>query len=107
MFSMIATFFYFSGTGNSLDIAKRIADTLGFGVIRSISKYRNAKSVENYDDMIGFIFLVYSQIFPGILKRFIKKLEPKSNPYIFSIETNNGGPGRANYFLLPPQILYP
>lgn len=94
---MNASFFYFSGTGNSLDIAKRLVDSLGFGTIRSISKYRNEQSIEINEDILGFIFPVYSQTIPSMVKTFIERLNFKSDPYIFSIATNNGGPGRANF----------
>ncbi|MGF7117054.1 EFR1 family ferrodoxin [Methanobacterium oryzae] len=87
---MNAKLFYFSGTGNSLAVTRKIAKK-----IEANSIYNMADSIETEvsEDIVGFIFPVYFQDVPEIVKDFINKIEFKSNPYIFGIATCNGGPG--------------
>ena len=93
---MKAKIFYFSGTGNSLFISKEISKTLNDCPIISIPKIKNEKEIIINEDIIGIIYPVYCQTIPENIKKFIEKLDFESNPYIFSIATNNGAPGRAN-----------
>jgi ferredoxin len=51
------------------------------------------QKLEVYDEVVGFVFPVYFQDIPRIVKKFINKIEFKNNPYIFAIATCNGGPG--------------
>lgn len=124
---MNSKIFYFSGTGNSLALAREIADQIGAKNIINMAKFSetgftanksiNAKSSNSKpsnakisndefsgrkddleelninEEVIGFVFPVYFQNIPEIVKEFIKKLNFKNNPYIFGIATCNGGPG--------------
>lgn len=80
-----------------MSISKRIVELLGFGDTKVIAKYITETSVSIDDNIIGIVFPVYSQTIPKDVQIFLKKLNFTSNPYIFSIATNNGGPGRANF----------
>lgn len=82
--------FYFSGTGNSLAATREIAEKIGTNNICNIAD-SNEKEVS--EDIVGFIFPVYFQDIPEIVKDFINKIEFKNNPYIFAVATCNGGPG--------------
>lgn len=90
--------FYFSGTGNSLYVAKTIADELGNCEIISMAKSENYVLSKNYDN-IGFI---YPNYFCGLPKRVIKFIENidlsnNLNTYYFSIATIGGNIGNAVY----------
>lgn len=85
--------FYFSGTGNSLYVAKNIANKQGEKII-SISKEMNL-SKESYhyelkeNENIIFIYPIYAWAPPKIVLDFIDKLKFKNykNNYITSIAT--------------------
>lgn len=85
--------FYFSGTGNSLEAAKTIANYNDERLI-SISKEINSKAgsfeytLKN-NETIGFVFPVYAWAPPRMVLQFIEKLRINNynNNYIFSIAT--------------------
>lgn len=83
--------FYFTGTGNSLHVAKQIARYQGERLI-SISqamRQQQWKYSLALQEKIGFIFPVYAWSPPRIVIDFIEKLrfECFLNPYIFAICT--------------------
>ncbi len=99
---MKTTIYYFTGTGNSLAITKKISEGLVNTEILSISDLINLEKLEELDtnsDNIGFIFPVYLHLPPKQVIEFIKRIKIKNNPYIFSIITNNGEPGRCGYVI--------
>ena len=85
--------FYFTGTGNSLYVAKRFG-----GELYSIPQVLKGKDNIFEDEKIGIIFPTYGRSIPTIVKEFIEKITLKS-PYIFAIMTcgNNSGDG-TKYF---------
>lgn len=85
--------FYFTGTGNSLYIAKRFG-----GKIYSIPQVLKGEECIFEDEKIGIIFPTYGFSIPTIVREFIEKITLKS-PYIFVIMTcgNNSGDG-TKYF---------
>lgn len=87
---MNAKLFYFSGTGNSLAVTREIAEKIG---TNNICNMANSNETEVNKAVVGFIFPVYFQDMPDIVKDFINKIKFKNNPYIFGIATCNGGPG--------------
>ncbi len=85
--------FYFSGTGNSLYIAKNIAEHTGEKLI-SIANEMNKKYdcyeyTLNHDEVIGFVYPVYAWAPPKIVLQFIEKLKFSNyhGNYIFSVTT--------------------
>lgn len=78
--------YYFSGTGNSLYTAGKIAEAIGGAEL--ISVRCNAKDVSAKDaDVIGFVCPVYEWDVPGTVKEFIKELTINTNAYIFMVTT--------------------
>ena len=78
--------YYFSGTGNSLYTAGKIAEAIGGAEL--ISVRCNPKDVSAKDaDVIGFVCPVYEWDVPGTVKEFIKKLTINTNAYIFMVTT--------------------
>lgn len=93
---MSSKIFYFSGTGNSLAVARELSKNLSDkGSIIPLSIYRNEETVQIDTDVLGFVFPVHFINIPDIVKSFIKKLTFKSNPYIFAIATCNGTSGAS------------
>lgn len=84
--------YYFSGTGNSLKVAKDLAQNLGDTNIISIRSVIKNSVIEDTADRIGIIFPVYMWGLPLIVKRFVEKFFPKNNTYLFAITTYGSMP---------------
>ena len=76
--------FYFTGTGNSLYVAKRIG-----GVLIPIKQMEHSSSTCFQDDKIGFVFPTYAVGIPRMVKRFIQTHDFKAE-YLFAIMTYGG-----------------
>jgi ferredoxin len=88
--------YYFSGTGNSLVVARDIAEEID-GKLISISSVMGQEGVEPEADVMGLVFPVFYATndcgIPLIVERFIKKLENLSSKYIFAVCTCGYMPG--------------
>jgi ferredoxin/flavodoxin len=85
---------YFSGTGNSLAVARGIAERLEAGLI-SIPAVVNRETVVIDADAVGLIFPVYHKSIPLILRRFIERLKGLEDTYLFAVYTYGDTPGLA------------
>ncbi|MBI4982768.1 MAG: flavodoxin family protein [Candidatus Omnitrophica bacterium] len=79
--------FYFSGTGNSLKVARDLADALGDAEIIPIPNVMAKDNMIIDSESIGIIFPVYMFGMPLIVHEFIKKLKCNKDQYIFSVST--------------------
>lgn len=76
--------YYFTGTGNSMRAAIKIAEQLGDTEI--ISMRCDPLSVPAVGhDAVGFIFPVYHWTMPAPAVRFVEKLQIEPNAYIFAV----------------------
>lgn len=80
--------FWFSGTGNSLAIARELAAALGDTELVPIIKAR--PSAIPAADRIGFVFPVYAFGLPGIVAECLRKMAANPGAYYFSV-ANCGG----------------
>ena len=91
--------YYFSATGNSLQLAKDYASNLNAELVNITSilnKSLDKEIIETEANVIGFIFPVYFFGLPKIVCSFLEKLVIKSkNPYIFAVVTYGGFKGSA------------
>jgi ferredoxin len=85
--------FYFSGTGNSLQIAKDIADIVGDCKVTNLAK--TDFSEEFAEERIGFVFPVYFWGLPLIVGRFLEKIKIKKDAYLFAVADYGIWPGKA------------
>jgi ferredoxin/flavodoxin len=76
--------FYFTGTGNSLQVARDIANIIGDTKVAAIARAvkENSFDLAAYE-RIGFVFPVYNASMPTMVSRFIKKLQLNHSRYIF------------------------
>lgn len=89
---MNTTIYYFSGTGNSLYVAKVIADKLN-GTLISIPSVINSHELAINTDKLVIVFPSYmAQLdgVPPIVQRFVKKLENIESKQIITICTCGG-----------------
>lgn len=85
---MKTTIYYFSGTGNCLKVAKDLALAIGDAEIVSIPKaVRQPDPRWNEADNIGFVFPIYFEGPPLLVKEFAKSLRSTGGKYIFAVAT--------------------
>lgn len=89
---MSISVYYFSGTGNSLVVAKDLVSRLN-GELIAIQSVVNSERISAEAEVIGIVFPVYNQGIPFIIKRFIDKFESFSGKYVFGVCTHGGSAG--------------
>lgn len=75
--------YYFTGTGNSLMLARNLGNMLDAKILSIPNVMNNPVDIEEAE-VIGFIFPLYYQTVPIIVQDFIKKLDLKDK-YVFAI----------------------
>ncbi|MFZ5351452.1 MAG: EFR1 family ferrodoxin [Bacillota bacterium] len=91
---MKTNIYYFSTTGNSLLMARRIAEGLGEAELISIPKTKDGL-IDVSAQRVGFVFPVYAWGPPKNVREFINKLHFYSRPYVFAVATCGGTPAKA------------
>jgi ferredoxin len=87
-----AEIFYFSGTGNSLVVARDIAAKIG-AELTPIPSVMDKESITSDAEVIGIVFPVYHAVYDGlplIIERFAAKLDNLGSKYIFAVCTCRG-----------------
>ena len=81
----MAVIFYFSGTGNSLSVARKLGKELDARV-EGMSAYLQAPyAVE--DELVGFVMPVYCFALPPLGKTFLETVKLKKTGYVFGVVT--------------------
>ena len=93
---MKTTIFYFSGTGNSLYVARKIADGLGDCSIHSMAAFRADSQIGGADERTGFVFPSYYSNLPRIVRRFIDGLDINPETWLFGTVTMGAPMGLGN-----------
>ena len=89
--------FYFSGTGNTLALAKNLAAKLGDTKVSSITALRG-QSVQVTTPTVGIVFPVYAFGLPRIVSRFVEQLELPPNSFLlYAIQEGRQGIRLNNY----------
>ena len=81
--------YYFSATGNSLQITRQLSKKLTDCTIKSMATQPPNQPVGGPTESIGFVFPVYYFGIPRIVKRFVENLPILPETYCFAI-TNFG-----------------
>lgn len=90
---MSTTIYYFTGTGNSLKVARDLSDALEAVKLVQISKSNIQDIDSDLSEKIGFVFPVYFSGLPIMIKSFLEKLQINKNAYIFAVATFGAGSG--------------
>lgn len=86
--------FYFSGTGNSLYAAKKIAGYLGESLVNiSIAMQDGILPEISAGETIGFVFPIYAWSAPKMVFDFIKRIDANGH-YLFAVGTYGQNVGR-------------
>jgi ferredoxin len=90
-FIMPVTIFYFSGTGNSLKVAKDLASALGGADLIPITKKKlEDLAGRTWSGTVGIVFPVYFAGLPHIVRRFAGNLRVEAGTYLFAVATFGG-----------------
>jgi len=93
---MTTDIYYFSGTGNSLYIAKTLqnhisdSNLIPIAAILNETSHKINNSIKTVTETIGFIFPCHGLTIPIPVKMFLKLLNLSSSKYIFAIVTRGG-----------------
>ncbi|MBI9020297.1 MAG: EFR1 family ferrodoxin [Verrucomicrobia bacterium] len=94
---MSAKIYWFSGSGNSLAVARMLAEKLPDAELIPV-----AEAVNNQPeaaDVIGIVCPVYAWGPPALVVRFIRKMKASPDSYIFTVMTFAGSQGGAPLLL--------
>lgn len=89
--------YYFTATGNSLYVAKKIKDKIEDCELISIPNALKNKDFNVNDDAIGFIYPIHCGSLPIVVEDFISKLNIKDKTYIFAIGVTGGGAAKVSF----------
>jgi len=87
--------FYFSGTGNSLVVAKQLEKMLEDTLVVSIISSNPTKIISEDTERIGLVYPVYMNALPKPVAEFIRNYKAFSACYVFAVATHGGVPGIA------------
>ncbi|NIP37248.1 MAG: hypothetical protein GWN18_19980, partial [Thermoplasmata archaeon] len=87
--------FYFTGTGNSLVAARRLAEGLVGPPPKPMARYMGARTVRPRADTIGLVYPVHHWGPPDLVLRFARKLKASLGAYVFAVALYGGHSGRA------------
>ncbi|MBK1812249.1 EFR1 family ferrodoxin [Clostridium sp. YIM B02505] len=89
------TILYYSGTGNSLQVAKDINSELSNFSLCKISSIMREEKIRFEGENLGIVFPVVYARLPLILERVLEKLEVNKDTYVFAIVTHGGSPSEV------------
>lgn len=82
---MNTTIYYFTGTGNSLKIAKDLKNELKESKLVQICEDNSEIRRDKESDKIGFVFPVYYRGLPHMVKKFVENLQISEKTYFFAV----------------------
>jgi ferredoxin len=85
---MKTTLFYLTGTGNSLWVARTLAQALGGAEVKSIAVGKKEKAADSRG--IGLVFPVHIWGVPRLVLEFVRELKALHPDYAFAIAVNAG-----------------
>lgn len=87
--------YYFSGTGNSLHVAREIIKRITETELIPIVSLLNKNIIKTNAKIVGFVFPIHLAMAPAAVIEFLKKLDLRSAEYIFTVATRAGSQHRA------------
>ena len=89
---MKTTIYYFTGTGNSLAAAKKIAAVLADCELVPIALLgKSSGNIVPAADRVGIVCPVYFSGLPLMVASFAGRLDPAAATYVFAVVTHGGG----------------
>lgn len=91
---MKTTIYWYSATGNSLVIARRIAGELGEAEVVPLAKFKKA-AIRLDAARVGLVFPIYAWGPPRTVEEFIANVEPSAVRYFFTVASCGGTAANA------------
>lgn len=89
--------YYFTGTGNSLEIARQLTEKLPGAELRSFAAAYAQGGLDTDAKTVGFVFPVYFLGVPVALRALLEKTRWNPEQYIFAVANYGSMPGAALY----------
>ena len=87
---MSTEIYYFSGTGNSLYVARELQKRIPDSSLMPIVSLLHNDVICTNGDSVGIVFPVHALTISIAVKKFLRKADMKSADYIFAIATRVG-----------------
>ena len=84
--------YYFTGTGNSLAVARKIAEDTSAELIGIPAALKNPRPIPK-GASVGIVYPLYAGGLPGIVVRFLKSVSLADAGYVFFVATEGGRMG--------------
>jgi len=94
-----STIYYFSGTGNSLHVAKELKYRLPGTEILPILSALKRKTEVRGAEQVGLVFPIYVSTIPKPVRTFLDLINLSSTQYLYAVTTNRGFPGKVDYLV--------
>ncbi len=88
---MRTAIYYYSATGNSIALARKIAQGLGDAELRPMAGFRSAEFRPDAE-RVGMVFPVYAWGAPRTVGEFVARLESSALKYVFAVASCGGTP---------------
>jgi ferredoxin len=82
--------FYFSGTGNSLHVARELAKRLPHSKITAIVSCMAENTCVSKAESVGLVFPVHALTIPIVMRLFLQKLTLDNARYVLAVATRQG-----------------
>ena len=89
--------YYFTGTGNTLAVARGIAEKMTDTRLIPMRRAMSPGGACVTADVVGIAFPVYYLDMPELVRQFVEQLRFEGDPYIYAVATCGGRPGGALY----------
>ncbi|WP_291647907.1 EFR1 family ferrodoxin [Clostridium sp.] len=90
--------YYFSSTGNSLYVSKKIKEALDEKVeLISMTKALRDNDFVCDDDVVGFIYPIHCGSLPITALEFLHSLKLRKNSYVFAVGVSGGGEAKSSF----------
>jgi ferredoxin len=91
--------YYYSGTGNSLHVARELKHRLpGTELVPILSVLKKETEVQGAEQ-VGLVFPIYVSTIPKPVRAFLDLTNFSSTQYLYAVTTNGGFPGKVDYLL--------
>lgn len=87
---MDSVIYYFSGTGNSLYVARQLEKKLPSAKLIPVVNLLSKEIIRIDAEIIGIVFPLHGMTIPVPINRFLSKADIKSSKYIFAVATRGG-----------------
>jgi hypothetical protein len=87
---MSTDIYYFSGTGNSLYVAKELQKLIPEAKLIPVAGVLKSDNMKTKANNVGIIFPCHGLTIPVPVREFLRKVNVKSSDYFFAIATRGG-----------------